>query len=88
MSWVCELSEDAAKDLRDLPKAIQKRVARVFTQMAADPFLGNVKTLQGKEWKGVFRRRIGDYRILFTADRKKEAVHVLRILLRSGQTYR
>jgi mRNA-degrading endonuclease RelE of RelBE toxin-antitoxin system len=88
MSWVCELSEDAEKDLRDLPKAIRKRVARVFTQNASDPFLGNVKALQGEEWKGVFRRRIGDYRILFTADRKTKIVHVLRILLRSGKTYR
>jgi mRNA-degrading endonuclease RelE of RelBE toxin-antitoxin system len=88
MSWVCEFSEDAEKDLRDLPKAIQKRVARVCTQMASDPFLGNVKALQGEEWKDVFRRRIGDYRILFTTDRKKGIVQVLRILLRSGKTYR
>ena len=88
MSWVCELSEDAEKDLRDLPKAIQNRIARVFTQMASDPFRGNVKALKCEEWKSVFRRRIGDYRILFTADRKDEIVHVLRILLRSGKTYR
>ena len=79
MSWVCEFSEDAEKDLRDLPKAIQKRVARVCTQMASDPFLGNVKALQGEEWKDVFRRRIGDYR---------KNAYVLRILLRSGKTYR
>jgi mRNA-degrading endonuclease RelE of RelBE toxin-antitoxin system len=88
MSWVCELSEDAESDLRDLPKNIQKRVARACTQMTSDPFQGNVKALQGEEWKGVFRRRIGDYRILFTADRKDEIVHILRILLRSGKTYR
>jgi mRNA-degrading endonuclease RelE of RelBE toxin-antitoxin system len=88
MSWVCEFSEDAEKDLRDLPKAIQKRVARVIAQMATDPFQGNVKALRGEEWKGVFRRRIGDYRMLFTADRQKNAVSVVRILLRSGKTYR
>ena len=51
MSWVCELSEDAEKDLRVIPKSIQKRVARVMTQMAADPFQGNVKALHGEEWK-------------------------------------
>jgi hypothetical protein len=28
MSWVCELTEDAKKDLRDVPKALQERVAR------------------------------------------------------------
>jgi mRNA-degrading endonuclease RelE of RelBE toxin-antitoxin system len=88
MSWVCELTEGATRDLRNLPKAIQKRAARVLTQMAADPFQGNVKALEGEEWKGVFRRRMGDYRLLFTADREKRTVHVLRILLRSGKTYR
>ena len=30
MSWICELTEDAKRDLRDLPKAIQKRVARTL----------------------------------------------------------
>jgi mRNA-degrading endonuclease RelE of RelBE toxin-antitoxin system len=66
MTWACEFSADAEEDLRGLPKAIQKRVARVIAQMAADPFQGNVKALQGEEWKGVFRRRIGDYRLLLS----------------------
>jgi len=56
--------------------------------METDPFQVNVKALKGKEWRDVFRRRLGDYRLLFTADRKKEIVRVIRILLRSGKTYR
>jgi mRNA-degrading endonuclease RelE of RelBE toxin-antitoxin system len=36
----------------------------------------------------VFRRRIGDYRLLFSASRDHGTVTVLRILLRSGGTYR
>ncbi|MGD0364238.1 MAG: hypothetical protein ABSC93_25455 [Bryobacteraceae bacterium] len=60
MTWVCEFFEDAEKDLRGLPKAIQKRVVRVITQMEADPFQDDVKALRGEEWKGVFRRRLGD----------------------------
>ena len=36
MIWVCELAEDARKDLREVPKAIQERVARVMMQMATD----------------------------------------------------
>ena len=56
MNWVCEFTEDAEQDLRRLPKSIQRRVARVLTSMASDPFQGNVKALKGEEWKGVFRR--------------------------------
>jgi hypothetical protein len=53
MNWACKFTADAELDLRGLPKAIQKRVARVLTQMADDPFQGNVKALQGEAWKGV-----------------------------------
>jgi addiction module RelE/StbE family toxin len=88
MAWACEFTEQAKEDLRSLPKAIQKRVARVVTQMASDPFQGNVKALKGEEWRGVFRRRISDYRLLFTVDRSRETVVVHQISLRSGKTYR
>lgn len=88
MSWVCELTDDAEQDLRRLPKPIQKRVTRVLTRMESDPFQGNVKALQGEEWKGVFRRRLGDYRLFFIANHEKRIVSVLRVLLRSGKTYR
>jgi mRNA-degrading endonuclease RelE of RelBE toxin-antitoxin system len=88
MNWVCKFSANAEQDLRGLPKAIQKRVARVLTQMASDPFQGNVKALQGSEWKGVFRRRIGDYRLLFTADHAQKTAVIQQISLRSGKTYR
>jgi mRNA-degrading endonuclease RelE of RelBE toxin-antitoxin system len=56
--------------------------------MEGDPFQGDVKALRGEEWKGVFRRRIGNYRLLFLADHEKQRVSILRILLRSGKTYR
>ncbi|MCC6368069.1 MAG: type II toxin-antitoxin system RelE/ParE family toxin [Bryobacterales bacterium] len=88
MSWACKLTACAEEDLTALPRVIKKRVARVMVQMAADPFQGDVKALHGVEWKGVFRRRIGDYRILFTADRATETVIIHQISLRSGKTYR
>jgi mRNA-degrading endonuclease RelE of RelBE toxin-antitoxin system len=88
VSWVCRFSTNAEQDLRGLPHAIQKRVARVLTQMASDPFQGDVKALQGAEWKGVFRRRIGNYRLLFPADHARQTLVMQQISLRSGKTYR
>jgi mRNA-degrading endonuclease RelE of RelBE toxin-antitoxin system len=63
-------------------------MARVLTQMAFDPFRGDVKALHGVEWKGVFRRRIGGYRLLFSAALAEKTVVVQQISLRSGKTYR
>ena len=88
MNWVSRLTSDAEEDLRELPKPIQKRVARTIEQMERDPLQGNVKALQGPEWRGVFRRRIGDYRLLFRLDHQKQTITILRILIRSGNTYR
>jgi hypothetical protein len=36
--------------------------------METDPFQGDVKALAGPQWVGVFRRRMGSYRLLFTVD--------------------
>jgi mRNA-degrading endonuclease RelE of RelBE toxin-antitoxin system len=87
MNWACELTEDAERDLRNLPRNIQRRVARVLDQMTADPFQGDVKALKGPEWRGIFRRRIGSYRIPFTVDQRTQAAFVVRILIRSEKTY-
>jgi len=88
MNWAFDLTDDAKEDLKNLPKAVQKRVARVLEQMQHDPFQGDVKALHGDEWKGMFRRRLGDYRILFLPDWAHQIVHILRIVIRSGKTYR
>jgi mRNA-degrading endonuclease RelE of RelBE toxin-antitoxin system len=55
--------------------------------MAAGPFLGDVRALQGWEWEGVFRRRMGDYRLLFTVDQNQRKIVVQQISRRSGKTY-
>ena len=56
--------------------------------MERDPFGGDVKALRGQEWEGVYRRRFGDYRLLFIPDSRQRIVCILRILIRSEKTYR
>jgi mRNA-degrading endonuclease RelE of RelBE toxin-antitoxin system len=56
--------------------------------MAPDPFQGDTRALKGTEWKGVFRRRAGSYRIFFTADHQSHIATVIRIVRRSEGTYR
>ncbi len=88
MSWACELTGDAERDLRNLPRDDQKRVARALDRLAVSPFQGDVKALKGPEWQGIFRLRSGSYRVLFAADYKRQLVSVLRILRRSEKTSR
>ena len=53
--------------------------------MRDDPLSGNVVKLKGT---GAFRRRVGDYRIIFSIDFKRLTVDVLDILRRTTTTYR
>jgi mRNA-degrading endonuclease RelE of RelBE toxin-antitoxin system len=88
MKWVCEFTESAQQDLLAVPAFVRKRVARAVTEMEEDPFRGNVKSLEGSEWAGIFRRRLGDYRLLFKVDKRRRLVFIIRILIRSEKSYR
>ena len=53
--------------------------------MAQDPFSGDVRPIKGL--KGVFRRRVGQYRIGFTVDFEKGIVVILKVGVR-GEFYK
>jgi mRNA-degrading endonuclease RelE of RelBE toxin-antitoxin system len=48
----------------------------------------NIEALQGSEWKGRFRTRIGPYRIIFRKFHNRAAVEISAILIKSRDTYR
>jgi mRNA-degrading endonuclease RelE of RelBE toxin-antitoxin system len=52
--------------------------------MEMDPFLGDVKPIKKDSVKGLFRRRVGDYRIAFTVDFQKDEVAILRVAQREN----
>jgi mRNA interferase RelE/StbE len=61
----------------DLPLA--KKLAKGFKSLQINPFRHpNIKPLVGP-LKGLFRFRVGDYRIIYQTDAEKECVYVVRI---------
>lgn len=68
-------TKDAAKALRRMPANTARTIQAKIAQYAADPasLANNVKALKGEE--GVYRLRVGDWRVLFT-----EAGEILAIL--------
>jgi mRNA-degrading endonuclease RelE of RelBE toxin-antitoxin system len=71
-----------------LQGAAWSSVRRAIDGLAEDPHRGNVRPLQGKDWKGYFRKRAGDFRIVFTLDPAARAVTVHAVLRKSEKTYR
>ena len=74
MPWRVDLSKDAEKALDRLPRDLHDRLAQAFDELETDPFRSNIKALKGPKWKGRYRKRVGPYRIIFTADHTTKIV--------------
>lgn len=85
MSWAIVVSNRARKNLKRVPGADQQRILAALDVMRADPLSGDVVKLAGQ---AAFRRRIGNYRVIFSVDFKALAVSILDIQRRTTTTYR
>ena len=85
MSWAVNLSDRARKNLKRVPVADQQRIAAQLDAMRVNPLSGDVVKLKGQD---AFRRRVGNYRVIFRIDFKSLAVAILSIEHRTTTTYR
>lgn len=77
MRYRIELAPAAARQLRQLPKAAQRRVATKIDLLKENPRPPGVETLSGNT--GFYRIRVGDYRVIYTARDDVLLVLVLRV---------
>jgi mRNA interferase RelE/StbE len=63
--------------LRKLPKEIQVRILRKVDQLAGSPFPPGTEKLRAAT--DLWRIRIGDYRVVYTVERKELLVLVLKV---------
>ncbi len=85
MTWTVLAAPRARKNLERMPAQDRRRIEAAFAAMAADPLAGDVVKLKGTD---AFRRRVGDWRIVFDIDFGARAVRVFDVLRRSETTYR
>ncbi len=79
MSYTITYSREAARQMAGLGKRdirTARRIIGVIEKMAADPFAGDVKRLRGAPW---YRRRVGDWRIIFAVDGDRLVVEIVRV---------
>lgn len=88
MPWTIRVADDAQLFIENLPEKARRQVSRSVSQLEEDPFRGDVRPLQGKEWKGYYRKRVGDYRIIFFLQYEQRLIEVPWVLRRSEKTYR
>ena len=81
-----KVDKHAEKILGKLDVHMRRRILQALVLLAENPYLdSSIKRLQGKE--GLFRKRVGDYRIIFRIFDDELIVIVLKIGSR-GDVYK
>ncbi|MFA6052739.1 MAG: type II toxin-antitoxin system RelE/ParE family toxin [Methylobacter sp.] len=63
--WQIKLKSSAVKSLKSLDTSTKQRIERFMCQLIeADNPRSHGKALQGKKYAGLWRYRIGDYRLI------------------------
>lgn len=72
-----EYAKSIVKDFKKLPKEIKEKALEIVeTILAKDPYIG--KPLKGV-YKGLWKYRVGDYRIIYSIESDRLFVFILRI---------
>jgi mRNA interferase RelE/StbE len=85
MTWNLSITGPAQKDFQKLPQKDQARVKAALIAMQADPFQGDLKRLKGKDT--AWRRRVGNYRIIYDLYFDEHLIVTQGILRRTSTTY-
>jgi mRNA interferase RelE/StbE len=72
-----EFTNSAARELRDLPGELQRRIALMIDRLASDPRPHGVRKLAGHEL--LYRVKVGQYRLIYEIDDKKAAIKITRV---------
>jgi len=84
MEWTVVLAGPARKALKRIPASDRTRIEAALAGMQEDPFQGDIRKLQGLPG---FRRRVGNWRILFEVIPEGKHVVIAAIERRTSTTY-
>lgn len=74
MNYEILIEKPAEKFIMRLPKPEKARVLRAISKL---PEEGDIKRLQGQKSQGMYRLRVGGYRIIYTVEDGRLIVRVL-----------
>ena len=72
-----EVLKSAQKSLSKLPKDIQARIVKKIDNLVIDPYPTDTKKL--KDGNGLFRVRVGDYRIVYKVQNNELIILIVKI---------
>jgi len=84
VKYTVVLEKPAEKFIMRLAQPEKERVLKAIHKL---PFEGDIKRLNGRKSKGLYRLRVGDYRIIYTVDNGRLVICVVDAGNR-GQIYK
>lgn len=85
MIWKLHIAKSAVKKLRRLPQKDSERIAIVLREFVSDPYFGDIEKIEGET--SAWRRRVGNYRILYEINGIDKLISVRDIRRRTSKTY-
>ena len=77
MDWNVQLLPDAAKELGEVPRNLQKAAVEQIASFEEDPFPPDSLKLRG--WNDLYRIRLDGWRIVYQVNARRKSVLVLRV---------
>ena len=86
MSFEAIFSPKSYKQLKSFDEKLKERIKRAINQILNDPWHKGTIKLAGYE--NIRRKRVGNYRVLYTIDKKNKEVLIIKVERRSETTYK
>ena len=76
MAYSVEFRPEADRDLSRLDKKVAQRILNRIKWLGEHVEDIKLESLRGERWKGVFKLRVGDYRVLYAVNRSKKLISI------------
>ncbi len=85
MSWIVIIAGRAKKEIKKLPQKDSERVEVILKEIESNPYSRDIEKIQGEKY--TWRKRVGNYRIIYDIYKDRHLVVVHRIERRTSTTY-
>jgi mRNA interferase RelE/StbE len=82
-----EFTSEAEADLNHLSKSVAQRILKKIRWLAENFEVITPEPLTG-EWKGLFKLRVGDYRVLYTFSQTERKVIIIHLVKHRREVYK
>ena len=86
MKWKVRIAKRVLREIKRIPKKDARRLLFILEKLNENPYQGDVEKIKGED--NVWRRRVGNYRILYEIISKQKCISVFQIWRRTTTTYR